>query len=131
MHKSGVDSPDRFAAPYKPPPPLSTRHLVEALAAVDIQERENETGDRDDIRTVGSGLRVDEPSRRRAVVSSPLEEQRPYGEKKKKSEAHKDGRQVTGSQAHCRAKAFAFFGQVGDLSFLTLLAFTADSSLLG
>ncbi|KAK8853247.1 hypothetical protein IAR55_003949 [Kwoniella newhampshirensis] len=57
-HKSGLETPNRFATPYQGPPPLSQRHLVEALAAAEIREKENENGQRDNIRGDGSESRV-------------------------------------------------------------------------
>ncbi|OCF38086.1 NAD+ kinase [Kwoniella heveanensis BCC8398] len=57
-HKNGVETPNRFVTPYEAPPPLSQRHLVEALAKAEIREKDNENGQRDDIRGDGSALRV-------------------------------------------------------------------------
>ncbi|WVQ84632.1 hypothetical protein IAT38_006787 [Cryptococcus sp. DSM 104549] len=57
--KSGLQTPNRFATPYQAPPALSQRHLIEALAAAEIREKENEEGQRDDIRGDGSAFRVD------------------------------------------------------------------------
>ncbi|WVR00157.1 hypothetical protein IAU59_007299 [Kwoniella sp. CBS 9459] len=57
-HKNGVETPNRFVTPYEAPPPLSQRHLVEALAKAEIREKENENGPRDDLRGDGSEMRV-------------------------------------------------------------------------
>lgn len=56
--KSGVDTPDRFVTHYSGPPPLSQRHLVEKLAQAELKEKENERGQRDDIRGDPAMLRV-------------------------------------------------------------------------
>lgn len=58
-HKPGVDTPDRFATPYAAPPPLSQRHLVEALAAAELDSKEGEVGQRDEIRSGPEGMRVE------------------------------------------------------------------------
>jgi NAD+ kinase len=58
-HKSGVDSPDRFVSRYEAPPPLSQRHLIQALRRVDIKEREGEEGQWDDVRSGSSAYRVE------------------------------------------------------------------------
>ncbi|WVR07651.1 hypothetical protein IAU60_004693 [Kwoniella sp. DSM 27419] len=55
--KSGVETPNRFMTPYEAPPPLSQRHLIEAMAKADIREKEGEQGQRDEIRGDGSALR--------------------------------------------------------------------------
>ncbi|WVQ66956.1 uncharacterized protein L199_005147 [Kwoniella botswanensis] len=56
-HKCGVETPNRFMTPYEAPPPLSQRHLVEALAKAEIREKDNELGQRDNIREDGSAFR--------------------------------------------------------------------------
>lgn len=58
-HKPGVDSPDRFATPYAAPPPLSQRHLVEALAAAELDSKDGEVGQRDEIRAGPGEMRVE------------------------------------------------------------------------
>ncbi|ORY33416.1 hypothetical protein BCR39DRAFT_519922 [Naematelia encephala] len=105
-HKDGVDTPDRFAVPYAGgPPPISQRHLVEALHKAEIMEKKaemkekkaemkekkaeimekaNEQGQWDDIHADGSAFRVDLGSGSqghlippgRSTLTSPLEDQK-------------------------------------------------------
>ncbi|WWC91732.1 uncharacterized protein L201_006679 [Kwoniella dendrophila CBS 6074] len=56
-HKNGLETPNRFMTPYEAPPPLSQRHLVEALSKAEIREKDNESGQRDNIREDGSAFR--------------------------------------------------------------------------
>ena len=133
-HKSGVDSPDRFAKPYQAPPPLSQRHLVEALAAAEIESKEGEVGQRDEIRSDPSEMRVDGshfiPSGR-STSHGPTQD--PRGASSTHGSHHQQPRQIpsrppngrsmsdiSGASSRpgrkkkeaCKAKAFAFFGQV-------------------
>ena len=132
-HKSGVDSPDRFVTHCNAPPPLSQRHLVEALAAAEIQSKEGEVGQRDEIRSGPGTLRVDgthliPPGRSalspphgrgdgdRGQGALPDGHHGPSGDvKTPKARAHfaSHERGHKKKDAVCRAKAFAFFGQVG------------------
>ncbi|WRT70195.1 uncharacterized protein IL334_007189 [Kwoniella shivajii] len=56
-HRNGLETPSRFMTPYEGPPPLSQRHLVEALNKAEIREKDNESGQRDNIRGDGSAFR--------------------------------------------------------------------------
>lgn len=150
-HKSGVDTPDRFATPYQRPPPLSQRHLVEALAAAEIDSKEGEVGQRDDIRSGTEGLRIDgahliPPGR--SMTSRT--EQSTTSSNDKKQEKEKEAKtprarptysgrsfsdlSVQASRAGkrkeeiCKAKAFAFFGQVSHVS--STLDFAHDRTTL-
>ncbi|KAK4689907.1 NAD+ kinase, partial [Tremellales sp. Uapishka_1] len=111
--KSGVDSPDRFILGYEAPPKLSQRHLVEALNAAEIKERENEEGQRDYINSDPSALRVSgnqmPQGRSLAPAHSPSVED-PNKELKTPRPHHTH---ASGSKARSETnfKAFAFFGQ--------------------
>nr|XP_019044111.1 NAD+ kinase [Kwoniella bestiolae CBS 10118]OCF23041.1 NAD+ kinase [Kwoniella bestiolae CBS 10118] len=80
-HKSGVETPNRFMTPYEAPPPLSQRHLVEALTKAEIREKDNEQGQRDNIREDGSAFRYNGKSGEhlippgRSNLTSPTENQ--------------------------------------------------------
>jgi len=119
-HRSGVDSPDRFATPYEAPPPLSQRHLIEAIAAVDIQEKEYERGERDEIRSGESAHRFNGSSHRfprgRSVSTEPGHDSNSNISPKT---SNTEGKRRSGSsespkaqRKEGKAKAFAFFGQV-------------------
>ena len=118
-HKSGVDSPDRYVTPYSAPPPLSRRHLVEALAAAEIEDKDGEIGQWDDIRAGPEGLRVDGgahliPTGR---ILSPAEET----DSKSMKDIKKPRPETTESdggrrRTDSKANAFAFYGQVSVLS---------------
>ncbi|ORX40559.1 ATP-NAD kinase-like domain-containing protein [Kockovaella imperatae] len=58
-HVDGVSSPDRYVTKCDAPPPLSQRHLMRALAAAEINAKEGEVGDRDEIRAGSSNQRLD------------------------------------------------------------------------
>ncbi|WVN90838.1 uncharacterized protein L203_106081 [Cryptococcus depauperatus CBS 7841] len=53
----GLETPNRFATPYAAPPAISQRHLIQALTKVELREKENEEGQRDNIREGSSALR--------------------------------------------------------------------------
>ena len=61
-YQSGVDTPDRFVTHCEPPPALSQRHLVDKLAAaeIEISRKDNEDGQRDHIRSDANEMRVDD-----------------------------------------------------------------------
>jgi NAD+ kinase len=135
--KSGVYTPDRYATHYGGPPPLSQRHLVEALVAAEIDNKEGEVGQRDEIRAGPSELRVDGgahliPSGRSVISSSQGDSQSPGGRHEhalaelktpRPKGLGRDGRQ-SGHSPHrqkkeeCKAKAFAFFGQVSNFDLI-------------
>lgn len=137
-HKSGVDSPDRFAKPYQAPPPLSQRHLVEALAAADIDSKDGEVGQRDEIRSGPSEMRIDGahliPSGRSVISGGsddsssdppPSSTQPQQQEDKPKRNYGRSVSDISGVVSRpgnkrketCKAKAFAFFGQVSGNQF--------------
>lgn len=127
-HKSGVDTPDRFVTPYSAPPRLSQRHLVEALAAAEIDSRDGEVGQRDHIRGEMGNMRVDGvhaiPTGRGGVThelahssSSPNTQHRgartprPHAGRSVSDLSVQASRPGKRKEEICKAKAFAFFGQ--------------------
>ncbi|TYJ57902.1 hypothetical protein B9479_001257 [Cryptococcus floricola] len=58
-HQNGLETPNRFVTPYSAPPAISQRHLVEALHKAEIKAKDNEVGQRDNIRGDLSDMRVD------------------------------------------------------------------------
>jgi hypothetical protein len=119
---SGVDSPDRFASKYDAPPPLSQRHLIEALGA-EIKETANERGERDDIYLsdarpfMVAGQTHQIPSGRSALgldSASEATSTEDTGVKAKgRRKSHHSGAPRSSIGSEGRPKAFAFFGQVG------------------
>lgn len=118
LRKSGFDSPDRFASRCEAPPPITQRHLVDAFAAADIEEKEYERGERDDIRSGSNAHRVD-----RHNMLSERKEASPSAVVKKPEvnlklhRSHKDRRPSSAVSAQAqrhegKANAFAFFGHV-------------------
>jgi len=130
-NKSGVDTPDRFVTHCGGPPAISQRHLVDKLnaAEIEISKKENEDGQRDNIRSDGNETRVDGqhmiPSGRNigareergqgtagsgstgGVVPGPGPATRPKAPRARsqtRRPAHME-------RAESKAKAFAFFGQ--------------------
>lgn len=107
-HKSGVDTPDRYVTHCSAPPPLSQRHLIDALAAAEIKEKENEMGQRDHIRAGASEMRTDGTGHLippgRSHLPSP---EGRGGEAQRTPKASK--KRLSGE---LKSKAFAFFGQV-------------------
>nr|XP_019010361.1 NAD+ kinase [Kwoniella pini CBS 10737]OCF49142.1 NAD+ kinase [Kwoniella pini CBS 10737] len=79
-HRNGLETPNRFMTPYEAPPPLSQRHLVEALSKAEIREKDNESGQRDNIREDGSAFRYNGKHGEhlippgRSTLTSPTEE---------------------------------------------------------
>ncbi|WWC64547.1 uncharacterized protein I303_107157 [Kwoniella dejecticola CBS 10117] len=93
-HKNGLETPNRFMSTYEAPPPLSQRHLVEALAKAEIREKDNESGQRDNIREDGSAFRYNGkhgehliPPGRSALTSPTDERERENGDANEESEA--------------------------------------------
>jgi hypothetical protein len=82
---------------------------VEALAKADITEKDGESGERDLIRTEGNESRVEGasliPADRVLEGSSSSHKEEKTPRPKKKEKKHES----------CKAKAFAFFGQVSRL----------------
>jgi len=152
-HKPGVDSPDRFATPYAAPPPLSQRHLVEALAAAELDSKDGEVGQRDEIRSGPGEMRVEAgrgghliPPGRSVLVAADGSSEHPgshrghgtghhahYADHGKGDSGNaniaeqtprpRQGRSISDLSVEvkrhskkreevCKAKAFAFFGQV-------------------
>ncbi|WVQ74257.1 hypothetical protein IAR50_003854 [Cryptococcus sp. DSM 104548] len=139
-HQNGLETPNRFVTPYSAPPAISQRHLVEALNRAEIKAKDNEVGQRDNIRGDPSDMRVDghhhliPPGRSR--LNSPTETNnasdstendekireektpRPHNghhhhhrHLHHKSGEHSDANSLAEKVAECKAKAFAFFGQ--------------------
>ncbi|KAL7418394.1 hypothetical protein Q5752_006852 [Cryptotrichosporon argae] len=131
-HKSGVDSPDRFATPYEGPPPLSQRHLLEALAAAtgsesEIKAKDNELGQRDHIRAGVADLRVDDGSHRipagRSIAlgvtaDDAVEMHTPRASLRHAKQVRHADRGQNSKRDGPKSKAFAFFGDdsASDLS---------------
>ena len=98
--------------PYKAPPPLSQRHLAEALAAADIKDKDGQVGDRDEIRSPRENMLVNGshhliPSGRSSQYRDASQEPAPDTPRARSHE-------TVGNRSSRRhaAKAFAFFGQV-------------------
>ena len=111
--------------PYRAPPQISQRHLVEALAAADIKDKDGQVGDRDEIRSGRANLVLNGnhhliPSGRSAQYPDSAETERaPDTPRAHHSKRHVDH----------RAKAFAFFGQVStNQSGATLIVPQDDSA---
>lgn len=130
-NKSGVDTPDRFVTHCDGPPAISQRHLVDKLnaAEIEISKKENEDGQRDNIRSDGNDTRVDGqhmiPSGRHigrerrgsdsvesgstiGAIPGPGASTRPKAPRARSQTR----RPAPMERAESKAKAFAFFGQV-------------------
>ncbi|EIW72112.1 hypothetical protein TREMEDRAFT_70628 [Tremella mesenterica DSM 1558] len=129
LQKSGVSTPDRYVTHGAAPPPLSQRHLIEALAKAklddqrhpgvsgELREKDGEQGQRDDIRSDGSAFRVDGTHRiphGRGHLGSPHE---PGMMDQKTARPREMSRERT--EPREKAKAFAFFGHDDSASDLS------------
>ena len=132
-YKGGVASPDRYVTHCGAPPPLSQRHLLEALASADINAKDGEVGDRDEIRAASPNQRLNgaghliPPGRSQMPTPSPSDP-RDKTRAATHTSHHTSSAQHTHGANHphvthdrrshrrrqdsSRAKAFAFFGQV-------------------
>ena len=150
-HRAGVDSPDRFVTPYSAPPALSQRHLLEALSKADIQGREHEDGDRDNIRGDPSTWRVDDATLRnmdttpraahgvhgghaRTTSHPQLHPAHHSYHARQGQSASQTGRTLRVEQRNqrglspTRSKAFAFFGRVRGNPNEKALTYVQDDS---
>lgn len=135
-YRSGVQSPDRFASNYHAPPPISQRHLLDALANVEKElkrveikateaiEAEAEETDQvaplpeDDIRRTESDATL-APERSR---SSRRDSEERYGGRtprqgrSRSRSAVRSGSRSGSPHVGLKAKAFAFFGHVSEVT---------------
>lgn len=92
-HQNGLETPNRFVTPYSAPPALSQRHLVEAIHKAEIDEKENEKGQRDSTRESPSALRVDRSrhlSQLGRTVSQSTEETEAEGVEREEEKSRKE-----------------------------------------
>lgn len=132
--KSGVNTPDRFVTHHTGPPPLSQRHLIDKLHQAELKEKENERGQRDEIRSDPNVMRTGShmlPGSSRSSTNANAGERGERGDSgrgRADGQRHKRTHSSTSAQAsgnarreasagrhEGRAKAFAFFGQVRGL----------------
>lgn len=137
-HHDGLETPGRFASKCGAPPPISQRHLVNALNNIELQPRPGEKGAYDDIHSQPNSAAFQEPDRahniprnrndlavRPASSGANREEEGPAhaaGEEadqsainqvqKEENHGQREQNAPKKTQAKGKAKAFAFFGQV-------------------
>lgn len=132
-YRSGVQSPDRFASNYHAPPPISQRHLLEALAnvekelkRVELSAKEAQTATEAEEADVVAPLPVDDmrrsdsdatlaPDRSRPPRQEGSTEERyggrtPRQGRSRSRSAARSGSRSGSPQVGLKSKAFAFFG---------------------